>query len=83
LSHEDAEGRDVESLQNWLNGNGCIAREETAYLAHSREIATLAPSRDKALLKMEVWMENALFRFYRGFRKVRNVEAVLAYAKDV
>jgi hypothetical protein len=32
---------------------------------------------------MEVWMENALFRFYRGFRKVRNVEAVLAYAKDV
>lgn len=80
MSLEDAEARDIESLQNWLNGTGCIAREETAYLAQSREVATLAPSRDRALLRMEVWMESALIRFYRGFRNVRNIETMSEYA---
>lgn len=71
LSLEDAEARDMESLQNWLYGTGCIAREETGYLAHSRELASLAPFRDSAILKVEIWVEDALIRFYRGFRKVR------------
>jgi hypothetical protein len=71
LSLDAAEARDIESLQNWSNGTRCIAREETAYLAHSRELASLAPFRDSALLRVEIWVENALVRFYHGFRKVR------------
>lgn len=72
LTLETAEARDIKSLQNWLNGTGCIAREETAYLTHSREMASLAPLRDNALMKVEIWVENVLVRFYSGFRKVRN-----------
>jgi hypothetical protein len=71
LSLDAAEARDIESLQNWSNGTGCIAREETAYLEHSRELASLAPFRDSALLKVEIWVEDVLIRFYRGFRNVR------------
>jgi hypothetical protein len=71
LSLDAAEARDIESLQNWSNGTGCIARDETAYLEHSRELASLAPFRDSALLKVEIWVEDALIRFYRGFRNVR------------
>lgn len=75
LSLDAAEARDIESLRNWLDGTGCIAREETAYLAHSRDMATLAPSIDHALLRLEVWVENLLIRFYRGFRNVRKCYA--------
>jgi hypothetical protein len=70
LSIDPAEARDIGSLQNWLNGTGCVARDETAYLAHSKELASLAPFRDSALARLEVWVEYALIRFYRGFRKV-------------
>jgi hypothetical protein len=54
LSLDAAEARDVQSLQNWLDGTGCVAREETAYLTHTRELASLAPVRDSALLRIEV-----------------------------
>lgn len=65
-----AQRRDIESLQNWLSGTGCIAREETAYLAH-RELVSLAPAGDGAIMRLEALVENQLIRFYRGFRKVR------------
>jgi hypothetical protein len=71
LSFGSAEGRDVRSLQNWLDGTGCLAREETAYLTHSRDLVSLAPAGDNAVLQVETWVEDKLIRFYRGFRKVR------------
>ncbi|KAH8589516.1 hypothetical protein B0O99DRAFT_664524 [Bisporella sp. PMI_857] len=66
-----AERTDVESLQNWLDGTGCLAREETAYLAHHRELVSLAPAADNAVLQFEAWVEDKLIRFYRDFRKSR------------
>ncbi|CAI6337693.1 unnamed protein product [Periconia digitata] len=69
LSLDVAEARDIESLQNWLNGTGCITREETAYLSQSRELVRLAPSKDFALSRLEIWVEDALIRFYSKFRK--------------
>lgn len=71
-SLDAAKTRDIESLQNWLDGTGCIAREETAYLTHTRELASLAPPKDSALLTFEVWVENQLMRFYGNFRNVRH-----------
>ena len=65
-----AQRRDIESLQNWLSGTGCLAREETAYLAH-RELVSLAPAGDGAIVQLEALVETQLIRFYRGFRKVR------------
>ncbi|RDA95040.1 hypothetical protein CP533_2193 [Ophiocordyceps camponoti-saundersi (nom. inval.)] len=71
LSYPPAHQRDVESLQNWLSGTGCLAREETAYLSHSEELMSLAPEDDSALLGIESWVEDKLIRFYRGFRDSR------------
>ncbi|ETS81128.1 hypothetical protein PFICI_06130 [Pestalotiopsis fici W106-1] len=68
LSFSPAEPRDVESLQNWLNGTGCVAREERAYLSQ-RELISVAPTRDNARVQFEAWIEDKLIRFYRGFRK--------------
>lgn len=71
FSMDSANTRNVRSLQNWLKGTGCLAREETEYLTHTRELACLAPSGDSALSQFEVWVETQLMRFYRGFRKVK------------
>ena len=71
LSLSPAEQRDVESLQNWLDGNGCLAKEESAYLTHYGELVSLAPTRDSAILQLETWVETRLIRFWRNFRKVK------------
>ncbi|KAF3034659.1 hypothetical protein E8E12_001493 [Didymella heteroderae] len=69
LSLDAAETRDIESLQHWVAGNGTVARKETEYLEHSRELARLAPLRDTALFRVEIWVEDVLIRCYQGFRK--------------
>ena len=76
LSLNPAPWRDVQSLQNWLDGTGCLAREETEYLTHQRELVSLAPAGDSALLQLEAWIEDNLIRFYRGFRKVQEESIV-------
>lgn len=68
-----AEQRDVKSLQNWLNGTGCLARDETSYLKHQRELVSLAPVQDHAVLQIETWVEDQLIGFYRGLRRVRRM----------
>jgi hypothetical protein len=67
-----AQQRDVASLGNCLEGTGCLAREETAYLMHHRELLSLAPVNDSAVMQLENWVEDKLIRFHRGFRKVRD-----------
>ena len=54
LSFNPASRRDVQSLQNWVDGTGCLAREEAEYLAHHRELVSLAPTGDSALMRLEV-----------------------------
>jgi len=71
LSLSPAQQRDVESLQNWLDGNGCLTREESAYLAHHGELVALAPAGDSAILQLEAWVEDRLIRLWRNFRKRR------------
>lgn len=78
LAFGRSEGRDVESLQNWLDGNGCLAREETAYLTHRQELVSLAPAADSAVLQLEAWVEDKLIRFYSGFRSVSEDSIITA-----
>lgn len=73
LSFSSAQQRDVESLQNWLDGNGCLAREESAYLAHHEELVSLAPASDSAILTLEAWVENRLIRSWQSFWKAREI----------
>ncbi|KAI7781661.1 hypothetical protein LA080_014427 [Diaporthe eres] len=71
MSLNTAQPRDIQSLQNWLGGNGCLAEEECAYLAHCGELVCLAPAGDNAMLQLEAWVEDRLVRFWQNFRKGR------------
>ncbi len=68
-----AERRDVESLNHWLDGNGCLSEEESAYLTHHGELVSLAPASDNAMLQLESWVEDKLIWLWSRFRKVRNL----------
>ncbi|KAK2009605.1 hypothetical protein LZ32DRAFT_589796 [Colletotrichum eremochloae] len=67
-----AQKRDLASLQNWMEGNGCIARAESAYLTQERDLMSLGPVGDGAILHLEAWLEDSLIRLWRGFRKSRH-----------
>src|SRR5271156_3068260 len=71
LSLRIAPSRTITSLQNWVHGNGCIAREEIEYLNYPRELVELGSERRGATNKIESWVEDKLIRFCKGFRKVR------------
>ncbi|CEJ93277.1 hypothetical protein VHEMI08877 [[Torrubiella] hemipterigena] len=62
LTIPPAHTRDVNSLQNWLQGTGCISREETAYLSHHEELMSLAAEDDDAMIQLGNWVESGLMR---------------------
>jgi hypothetical protein len=70
LSFKLAEPRARTSLQNWVDGTGCLVREETEYLDYSEELIELGAASDNATAKLEAWVEDNLIRFYKGFRQV-------------
>ena len=70
MSLDHALSRDVTSLRNWVNGNGCLNREETEYLAHEQELVRLASSKDGATKQFEDWVEDLCVRYCKSFRAV-------------
>ncbi|UPK92984.1 hypothetical protein LCI18_003919 [Fusarium solani-melongenae] len=69
LSLNTAEQRDVDSLQNWLRGTGCVDRQEIRFPEHRNELSSLALTNDNAMIKFEVWVEDKLIRFSQRFRQ--------------
>lgn len=65
-----ADPQDVLSLQNRLNRNGSLAREEAAYLTHGNDLFTIASSDDGAVIRLEAWVENSLIRFCKTYYRV-------------
>jgi hypothetical protein len=58
---EPAELRDVSNLQNWLNSNGCIAREEMQYLSHKHDLTGLGSfSVDRAVSRLQGPIEDLI-----------------------
>lgn len=72
LNFSPAQQRDVKSLQNWLDGTGCLARGEREYLTHHRELVSLAPMGDSAIVQLEAWVEDKFIRLWRDSRKVKD-----------
>jgi hypothetical protein len=70
LRLQPAEERDAASLRNWVEATGCLAREETAYLAHHSELVSLAPMVDSTVVQVETWVEAKLIQYWQGFRAV-------------
>ncbi|KAF2185505.1 hypothetical protein K469DRAFT_575697, partial [Zopfia rhizophila CBS 207.26] len=65
LSFETARLQAVSSLKNWVNGTGCIARAETAYLNHSNDLLSVASTDDTIMMWLETLVAKALIRLRR------------------
>ncbi|KAH6641970.1 hypothetical protein C7974DRAFT_384599 [Boeremia exigua] len=63
-----AESKDITSLQNWLSATGCIPRDETMYLSHTKDLASLASPADNPVLRLESWVERTMVWLWHGFR---------------
>lgn len=74
LNYDRARGRDVEALQNWLDGTGSIDRAETEYLTQSQELVSLVSVKDNAVSRLEDWVEDKLIRFFSRHRTASRME---------
>lgn len=61
LSYEEAKPRDIQSLQNWLDIDGCVIHDDRAYLS-SGDLFYVAPPADNAMARFESWVEFKLKR---------------------
>jgi hypothetical protein len=71
-SFEAATPRAVLNLQNWTNGTGCIARQETEYLNWSNDLLCVISTDDTVMTWLEAFVEHILNRVSQLFRKVRD-----------
>jgi hypothetical protein len=69
----NAIARDVQSLQNWLNGNSCLSWEESEYLNHKEDLLAVSHTEDDAAKRLEIWVENGIAQCRRRFGKAREV----------
>lgn len=53
MGFESPESQHVLSLQNWLQGNACIAREESRFLGHSEDLFTFSQPNDGVVSWLE------------------------------
>lgn len=71
LGFEAASHRDIANLQNWINGNRCIARQETAYLAQHEDFLHLISPDDKAKTWLGELIEDTRIFLHGHFGKLR------------
>ncbi|KAF2849802.1 hypothetical protein T440DRAFT_426457 [Plenodomus tracheiphilus IPT5] len=68
LALDPVENRNVSSIRNWLNANGCMARDEVKYLDHMNDLTSVVASHDAIMLTFEAWLERTLLRLWKGLR---------------
>jgi hypothetical protein len=65
-----ASQQDITSIQNYLDGTGSIAVEESAFLSHPHDLANLIGALDNAATSIESLIERAAFRLSSPIRKL-------------
>ncbi|KAI0804904.1 hypothetical protein GGR55DRAFT_657707 [Xylaria sp. FL0064] len=70
LNLAPAKQRSVSSLQHWINGNGCVARDEAAYLGCTEELVSVTETDDTVMSWLETLVEDCLIRTRGYFRRV-------------
>ncbi|OAL35473.1 hypothetical protein AYO20_05323 [Fonsecaea nubica] len=70
LSLDPAKTRDISSLNHWVEGNACLARDETAYLLRPRDLVSIAPLPDDAVARVESWLADRLMHYWKDFREL-------------
>jgi len=76
LSYNHVAPRDISSLRNWLEKQGCLVENETRYLERENDMISLASSNDLAMKQLEDWIEDQLIQYWTGFRSVRTVQTL-------
>jgi hypothetical protein len=61
----------VKSLRNWIEGNSCIAREETQYLDHERDLFNIVGKGDDAMACIQPLIEDFFIQAAKCLRLVR------------
>ncbi|KAM0461566.1 hypothetical protein ACHAPV_004272 [Trichoderma viride] len=65
LSFSTAPARPVSTLWNWVEGTGCMARAETAYLEHGEDLISLATPEDNIVTWLETLAEYVSLYFHK------------------
>ena len=73
LGFEHATSRSAANLQHWVAENGCLARDETAYLLQRRDLIGLGTLNDSAIEKLTTWAEDRLTWLCRYLPVVQNL----------
>lgn len=63
MTFEAAPHRAVTNLRNWVHGNGCVARAETAYLEQGEDLVSVTTQQDNATCWLEALVEHACVKF--------------------
>ncbi|KAI4603138.1 hypothetical protein KJ359_005930 [Pestalotiopsis sp. 9143b] len=75
LNLEPASPRNVSNIQNWINGTGSIARRESAYLAQSGELVSVAGTDDRVIPWLESSVEDGMAYLRSQFSNSHQVGA--------
>lgn len=78
LGYRPASQRAVTNLTNWVEGTAALAREETAYLGSKEDLLCANAPADDALSRLEEFIETAIVRLSRGYRKVGRLRPLYA-----
>lgn len=64
-----AEPRDINSINNWIDGTGSIARMESAFLQRPDDMSNLIGTPDSAVSYIEIAVEKIAYRLSVHMRK--------------
>ena len=78
-----AQRRDFEGLKKWVDGNGCIAKEESRYLGHEKDLFTLSSEDEDPLSRLERSVEDALVPFFKTYCKVSQRSPLHSVSREV
>jgi hypothetical protein len=73
-----ASKREVQNLQNWIDGTGCLDRSESSYLQYSDDLVNLASSGDTSTAYTESAVEECVYWLETLLARVREPPPVFA-----
>ncbi|KAH8811035.1 hypothetical protein F5884DRAFT_672926, partial [Xylogone sp. PMI_703] len=66
LAYESPDAKYVSSLQRWIRGNSCIARNEAKFLDSGEDLFSLVSTEDGAVSWLERFVCDSLVRIFKG-----------------
>lgn len=61
---EKARPRRVGAVQNWIEGNSYIARNEVEFLQYKEDLIALSSLEDRTMTCLGEWVEDKMIKFF-------------------